>query len=273
MVILGGLPRSGSTLLSALLRQNPDIDVTPTGFLLGMLEGMRNQWTASDPRKAWRDQDEAQARLHAAMRGAVAGYLGAARIGIEKSRGAFALIELLQEVVGEPPKIIAPVRDLRGCLASMEKLWRANPEHSGFGAGTNIGDRVGGWMATDAPPLGTALSQMRDAFHRGAVGNVLFVRFEDLTANPARELRRVYDYIGEPYPEGIHDFEAVADINREHDAIHGPFGDHELHQGEVRPVPEDWEEYLGPVIAQQVPDNNRWFYEDFYPERLAASAA
>jgi sulfotransferase len=255
-------------LLSALLRQNPDLDVTPTGFLLGLLEGMQNQWTASPTRKAWLDQEAAKERLHRAITGAVNGYLSGAPVSVEKSRGAFAHIEALEAALGEPPKIIAPVRDLRGCLASMEKLWRKNPEYAGFGAGTNIGDRTQAWMAQDAPPLGTALSQIRDAFHRGVADKALFVRFEDLAADPEGILRQVYAYLGEPYPEGVHNFDNVQDVNREHDAIHGPFGDHEIFQGAIRQPPEDWEEYLGPEIPRQLVQNNLWFYNDFYPERL-----
>lgn len=274
VMILGGLPRSGSTVLSALLRQNPDIDVTSTGFLLGLIQGLQNQWTASETRKAWLDQEEAKARLHAAIRGAAESYLraGTRPVGIEKSRGAFAHIETLEAALGEPPRIIAPIRDLRGCLASMEKLWRRHPEYAGFGPGTHIGDRVGHWIAPGTPPLGTALAQIRDAFHRGVADRALFVRYENLAADPEGQLRRIYDYLGEPFPEGLHDFEHITDNNREHDAIHGPFGDHEIFRGALRAPPEDWVDYLGPAIHRQVPANNRWFYADFYPERLPGEA-
>lgn len=270
--ILGGLPRSGSTLLSALLRQNPEVDVTPTGFLLGLLEGMQNQWTASEPRKAWRDQQAAKARLHRAMGGAIRAYLDTGHgIAVEKSRGAFAHLEALELALTEPPKIIAPVRDLRGIVASMEKLWRANPEHAGFGAPT-VGDRLTRWMSPEQPPLGTILPQLRDAFHRSVADRALFVRYEDLVADPETELRRVYAYLGHDYPEGVHRFDHVTDETREHDAVHGPFGDHELTPGPVRPAPEDWTHYLGDQIPAELVQNNTWFYHDFYPERLGDAA-
>lgn len=271
-VILGGLPRSGSTLLSALLRQNPDFNVTPTGFLLGLLEGMQNQWTASEPRKAWKDQEGAKARLHRAMGGAIDGYLDDGHhVSVEKSRGAFAHLEALELALAEPPKIIAPVRDLRAVAASMEKLWRRSPEYQGFGAPT-VGDRVAKWMNPEQPPLGAILPQIKDAFHRGVADRALFVRFEDLTTDPEAELRRIYAYLDLPYPEGVHQFHAVGDTNREHDAIHGPFGDHELSPGPVQALPEDWAEYLGPHIPRELIANNRWFYQDFYPERLEDAA-
>ena len=248
------------------------MEVTPTGFLLGMLEGMQNQWTASEARKAWRDQQAAKARLHRAMGGAIRAYLDTGHgLSIEKARGAFAHIEALELALAEPPKIIAPVRDLRAVVASLEKRWRANPEHAGFGAPT-VGDRVARWMAPDHPPLGTVLPQLRDALHRGVAYRALFVRYEDLVADPEAELRRIYAYLECPFPEGVHDFEQVADVNREHDAVHGPFGDHEITPGPVRPAPEDWTSCLGEQIPAELVANNRWFYQDFYPERLDGSA-
>lgn len=267
LAFLGGLPRSGSTMLSALLRQNPNFDVTPTGWALPLVQGMQNQWTAAETRKAWLDQGNARERLHRAIRGALEGY-GMGKVSVEKTRGVWPYMELLSDVLGGPPKVVAPIRDLRGCLTSMERLWRRHPEYAGFGPGSTIGDRVTNWMDGNYPPLGSVLPQIQDAIHRGVADYALFVRMEDLAANPEAELRRIYQYLGEPWPSSVHRFDHVTDQNREHDAIHGPFGDHEIHDGPIHSPSEDWDDWLGPEIPAQVVANNRWFYERFYPERL-----
>mgnify|MGYP006282938029 CR=1 FL=1 len=266
-VILGGLPRSGSTLLSALLRQNPVVDVTPTGFLLGLVQGMVNQYTASDARKAWLDADEARDRLHSAIAGAVHGYLNRGAIAIDKERGALANFELLERALGEPPRVIVPVRDLRGCVASMEKLWRSNPEFAGHGA-NHIAQRLDRWLAQDSPPLGAMLAQLGDAWVRGVVGRCLVVRYEDLARQPMQELERVYQFLGYELPAGVHDPNEVADERREHDAIHGPFGDHEIRSAAVHAPPEDWNAVLGEPLARAIVQRNEWYYRAFYPERL-----
>lgn len=268
-IILGGLPRSGSTLLSALLRQNRFVDVTPTGFMLGLVQGIVNQYTASDPRKSWLDQDDAVARMHDAVAGAVSGYLNRGAIPIEKSRGALPLFTLLERAIGEPPRIIVPVRDLRGCVASMEKLHRANPELAGFGA-PHVGQRVDKWLANDAPPLGAMLQQLADAHHTGILDRCLVVRYEDLTAAPIAELERIYRFLGYELPD-CHDASNVEDVRREHDAVHGPFGDHAVHSGPVHPAPEDWDHYLGEPIARAIVERNAWFYRRLYPERISGS--
>lgn len=267
---LGGLPRSGSTLLSALLRQNPDIEVTPTGFLINLVMGCLNQWTHSATRQAWLDQDEAKQRLHNALRGACEGYLESGKmVTIEKTRGMFQYLELLQEVFGNDFRIIACVRDLRGILASMEKLYRSHPEYFGFGAGTSVGERVEKWLSPDQAPLGDQASLLRDAFQRGVVDpRVVPVRFEDLVTDPEQELRRIYkEALGQDYPQDIHRFDHVQDENREHDAVHGLFGDHEIQDGPVSYPRDDWEEVLGKTISDLVVQNNQWFYQTFYPEK------
>ena len=272
MIILGGLPRSGSTLLSAILRQNPEVDVTPTGFMLQFIDGLMNQWTSSPIRQAWLDQEMAKQRLHDGIRGAVEGYLKTeSGVRIEKSRGSFGYLDLLSKVFGEEVKIIAPIRDMRGCLSSMEKLWRNHPEYAGFGAQT-VDERVTKWLQPNNPPLGNILYQMHDALiHREAniPSGICFVRYEDLIANPEMELKGIYEYLGWTWEDGIHRFDHVEAVNREHDAIHGLFGDHEVHDGPILEDKTDWNKILGP-ISQEIVKNNQWFYQKFYPEALSS---
>lgn len=44
---LGGLPRSGSTVLASLLSQNPELYVSPTSPLLGLMYGAKHMWDAA----------------------------------------------------------------------------------------------------------------------------------------------------------------------------------------------------------------------------------
>ena len=43
---ISGLPRSGSTLLAALLRQNPDFHASMSGPIAALFEGIINQVSA-----------------------------------------------------------------------------------------------------------------------------------------------------------------------------------------------------------------------------------
>ncbi len=53
---LSGLPRSGSTVLAAILSQNPNIHATSTSNLLDTLVGTLKAWSDSLTTKAQPDQ-------------------------------------------------------------------------------------------------------------------------------------------------------------------------------------------------------------------------
>lgn len=272
--IIGCLPRSGSTLLSALLRQNPSIEVTPTGWMLGLVNGLSQAYTANPARIAWKDQGKAKRRFHTAIRGACSGYLDTpgAALTIEKGRGWLHWFETLEAAFGEPPKIILPVRDLRGCVSSMERAYRRNPESVGVGGGApTVQARAMQWMNPQSVPLGRAIAELRDGMHRGVVDRCLVVRYEDLAQQPLAVLSRVYNFLGYEMLPATHNIEHVEEPNREHDAVHGPIGDHVIPPGPVRHNEPDYVDVLGPEVADGIVRDNQWFYSAFYPERLRAS--
>ena len=89
---------------------------------------------------------------------------------------------------------------------------------------------------------------------------MLFIRFEDLTLYPQKELDRIYDYLNlERYK---HDFQNVEQLTQEDDKIHGIFGDHKIRKP-VKPVPEQYNEYLGQQLSQNISNTYPWFYEYF----------
>ena len=66
---VAGLPRSGSTLLTNLLAQNPRMHATPTSGIIAMLVAVRNGWDQNEAFRAMeRGQSEAtKARVLRAM--------------------------------------------------------------------------------------------------------------------------------------------------------------------------------------------------------------
>lgn len=261
-VFLGGLPRAGSTLLSGLLQQHPSIDVTPTGWALEALDGMRQGYSTSQQRAAWLDQEDAERRFLGAARGLLAGY-GAT---VEKTRGAIPQRQLLRRVLGNDFRVIAPVRDLCGILASMERRYRQQPErHPGPAQGTTDG-RVREWMGQGSAPLGQPAHALYEAVSQRDTAGILFIRYEDLLADPMGQLRAIYDWCGWTWRPEHHDPENVPTQTREHDAVHGLYGDHTLTSSAVRQRNDRPEDVLGEGLCQEVRQNNQWFYGTFYAD-------
>jgi sulfotransferase len=260
------MPRAGSTLLQNILAQNPSFYVTPTSGLLELIFGARLNYTNSAEFKA---QDEA------AMKKA---FLAFSRAGMEayfqaltdkpyvmdKSRGWGVHFDLLNMIFGEEPKIICLVRDLRQILSSMEKKFRQNPDkyrpienHSNL-TGTTTFKRA--MLALQNAPVGLAMDRLVEVHQRGWDKKILFLRFEDLTAQPAETLQKVYTYLG--VPEFKHNFDKVPQVTQEDDQVFGIPGLHEI-RPKVEPLPNDYLDVLGRDVVRFVQNQYAWYLQRF----------
>ena len=212
---IAGLPRSGSTLLAALLRQNPRVHAamtSPVGSLvLQLLRGM-----SQENESGVFINDDQRARI---LRAAVAAYYA----DIHPERTVFDTNRLwcskLPAIAALWPqsRIIACVRNPAWALDSVERLTRKNAlEPSGifkFEAGGTVYSRAEGMMSGTGM-IGYALNALREAVFDPNHGRLLLVRFETLIADPAKALAAIYDFVG--LPEFTHDF---ANIEPDYDAM------------------------------------------------------
>ena len=263
------LPRAGSTLLQNILAQNPAFYVTPTSGLLELIFGARLNYTNSPEFKA-QDPEAMKSAFLAYSRAGMEAYF-AALTGkpyvVDKSRGWGVHFDLLEMIFGEEPKIICMVRDLRQILASLEKKFRQNPDknrpvenHSNL-TGTTTFKRT--LLALQSAPVGLALDRLLEVHQRGWAKKILFVRFEDLASQPATVLPRIYQYLG--VPEFAHDFDKVAQVTKEDDAIFGIAGLHDI-RPKVEPLANDYLDVLGRDSVRHIQQNYAWYLQLFgYP--------
>jgi len=89
---------------------------------------------------------------------------------------------------------------------------------------------------------------------------MLFIKYEDLTKSPQKEMDRVYTYLGvDAYG---HDFNNVEQITKEDDEVYGVFGDHVI-RNKIEFRDPDYKEVLGSQASQWIRQNYGWFYEYF----------
>ena len=259
------LPRAGSTLLQNILGQNPEFYVTPTSGVLELLFSARQNYTNDPAFKAQDPQIMKKGWLNFCRSGVEGFFNGITdkKYIVDKSRGWGIHYNFLNSFYPNP-KIVCMVRDLRSIYSSMEKNFRKNQDkESGIVnwaemKGTTTPKRIDGWAKS--PPIGIAIERLQQMITEGIDKNILFIRFEDLTQNPQIELDKVYDFFGtERYK---HDFKNIEQLTQEDDTIHGIFGDHKIRK-EVKPVPETYNELLGPQLSQNIVNSYPWFYEYF----------
>lgn len=258
------LPRSGSTLLQNIIGQNTDFYVTPTSGVLELVFGARANYTNSPEFKA-QNSDDMRMAFRAFCRDGIEGYYSALtnkKYVIDKSRGWGYYREFL-DFFYPNPKIICMIRDPRSIFSSMEKNHRKNPDKSGMANDaemTNITteQRIDTWA--NSQPVGLAFQRLLQIIKEGKDKSMLFVKFEDLTRNPEKEMNNVYNYLEvEPFK---HDFSNVEQITKEDDEIYGVFGDHKIKK-EVGIVKTDYNEILGMNASKWIKQNYAWFYEYF----------
>ena len=262
-------PRAGSTLLQNILAQNPAFYVTPTSGLLELVFGARLNYTNSVEFKA-QDPVAMKKAFLAFSRAGMEAYFNALTdrpYAVDKSRGWGVHFDLLKMIFDEEPRIICLVRDLRQILASLEKKFRQNPDkyrpvenHVNL-SGTTTFKRA--LLALQSPPVGLALDRLLEVHQRGWAKKMLFIRFEDLTSEPAVAMPKVYQFLG--LPDFKHNFAEVTQVTQEDDAVFGIPGLHEI-RSKVEPLPNDFLDVLGPDAIRHVQQQYAWYLNLFgYP--------
>jgi sulfotransferase len=251
---IAGLPRSGSTLLCNVLAQNPRFGVTGSSGVLEVLFNVRNLWDTLGEFRAMEPAASEAAKLRV-LRAALDAFHAddPHPVVFDKSRSWLAHLELAEAVLGRPAKVLVPVRDLRDVLASFELLWRKTSatrqvpaESQHYLEFQTVEGRCAVWARGDQP-VGIAYNRVRDALARGYRDRMHFVRFEQLTRDPAGTLAGVYDFLGEP--PFAHDFDHVEQVTWEDDRVHGFVGLHDI-RPRVEPAPPRWPTVLGPAAEK-----------------------
>jgi len=259
------LPRAGSTLLQNVMGQNPDFYVTPTSGVLELVYAARANYSNSPEFKA-QDQSVMQDGFRAFCNGGVTSFFNAITdkpYVMDKSRGWGIHYQFLNFFYPDP-KIICMIRDPRSIFASMEKNFRKNQDkdagivdHSQM-KGTTTEKRIDIWVSS--PPVGLAMERLYQIIKEGIDKKILFVKFEDFTKNPGKEMERIYGYLGVPYFE--HDFDDVAQLTMEDDSVYGIYGDHTIRK-KIEPIQSDYNQILGVQASNWIKNNYQWFYEYF----------
>jgi sulfotransferase len=176
------LPRAGSTLLQNILMQNPDIYSTPTSGVIELLSTARTLYSNGDAFKAQNPETMKSGFKNFCNKGFFGFYDGVTNrpYVIEKSRGWLGYQDFVEFFMGEKPKIICMVRDLRSIFSSMEKNYRKNPDKDPNIVNTvelknmTTTSRIDHYSIS--PPIGPSLEWLSETFQRKQNTDILFIR-------------------------------------------------------------------------------------------------
>jgi sulfotransferase len=227
---ISGLPRSGTTLLAAILNQNPRFRAGMTSPLADIM-GVVMAEASSKNDFAFDVSDQQRVAL---LRGLVENFYSVqagAEVVFDTSRLWCSRMQLLNTLF-PGVKVIACVRQLAWVLDSMERLVQRQPVSVSkvfrFDTNTTVYSRVEA-LTDPRGMVGFAYQATKEAFYgQYAHKHLLMLTYESLVNDPPAAMRAVYQFLGEPRFE--HDFDHVDYQADEFDARVGMPG---LHQ--VRP--------------------------------------
>ena len=225
---ISGLPRSGSTLLSAILLQNPRFHAGMTSPVGALFSGVLEQCSAGSEFGAVIDTDMRR-RL---LRGLFDSYYADKAdkpVVFDTNRLWSSRLPAISDLFPQA-KVIACVRNVAWVMDSIERLYRANP----FENTKLFGDAVERntvysrceTLAQRNRLVGFAWAALKEAYYGEHADSLLIVDYDLLTQAPDRVMRLVYDFIGEPWFE--HDFDNLAYDAPEFDQALGVSGLHKV---------------------------------------------
>ena len=225
---ISGLPRAGTTLLAAILNQNPRFRAGMTSPLADIM-GVVMAEASSKNDFSFDVSDEQRVAL---LRGLVENFYSAqagADVMFDTSRLWCSRMQLLN-VLFPGVKVIACVRQLAWVLDSMERLVRRQPVSVSkvfrFDTNTTVYSRVEA-LTDPRGMVGFAYQATKEAFYGPhAQDHLLMLTYESLVRDPAAAVRAVYQFLGEPWFE--HDFDHIEYNADEFDARVGMPGLHSV---------------------------------------------
>jgi sulfotransferase len=246
-----GLPRSGSTLLSSILRQNPRFHASITDSLATMVKGVIE---TSQDGPGMKSEVPVERRKNTLI-----GLFDGFYKHIEKpvafnTNRAWTLLTPQVKELFPRSKMIVCVRDINWVLDSFETAHRNNPFTTNTvtgGLGETVYSRMDNLM-DEKGIVGFPYTGIKQAITSNEKNMLMLIEYNDLCKNPEQTMRAVYGFIGEDYYQ--HDYDNVESSWDEYDSEIGI----KLHtvRKKVQFVPRNF--ILPPDILQKYTDMEVW---------------
>jgi sulfotransferase len=202
---ISGLPRSGSTLFSAILRQNPRFHAMMTSPVGAIYQAVLGAVSRKNEAAVFIEPDQKRELLAGVFRNYYHA-IGREKLVFDTNRIWCSKMPALTQLF-PGAKVICCVRHIPWIMDSIERLERRNAFDLsgmfGYDPGTTVYNRIGRLAGSDGM-VGYALDALREAFYGGYADRMIVVTYEALARDPATTMGIVYDFLGEPRFE--HDF-------------------------------------------------------------------
>lgn len=223
---LAGLPRSGNTLLSAILNQNPKVYSTPLSPLPTYMWDMAN--AAHSIENATRNVENkinTDRFLSSFMDNFYKEVKKPVVIEREKAVGTPANLAIIKQYITPTPKIIFTVRNVLEILASLIRIDARYIKDDAANAQLYINnyrsqkDFLCEYLMALNGDIDRGLLSLASAFYPENKGMFHIVEYNDLVFNPNDTMAKIYDFLEMPHYE--HNFNKIEKIEKDNDEAIG----------------------------------------------------
>jgi sulfotransferase len=209
LYFLGGLPRSGSTLLGSILSQHPEIQTTPTSPLSDLLCWIDEGFSKIDLQYTY-DKKNITYNTYNSILENFYNHIEKPII-IDKHRAWCKNVSSIEKFLKQKPKIIATNRRVSEVLSSYIILIQRNNEADNF---------VDAHLRREGKPITTDnrieclwKNYVSDPYESLVYGlmhnreNIHLVDYNNLIQNPEKELKEIYEFL--EIENHIHNFSNI----------------------------------------------------------------
>lgn len=264
---ISGLPRAGSTLLSAILKQNPRFTAGISDPLQGYIHSIIRDTNSSVGMSALVKPDKMRDLIYDLFESF---YKDGNDVCFNTNRGWAADTALLADLFPDF-KMIVCVRDINWILNSFEHLNSKNPyttkplyNHQELATVYDRTNMLLGNIPNFVGYVGSPLTNVKQAVFCKEVNNICFVEYEALVMDPKEVMKLVYHFLEEEWFE--HDFNNVEDSYEEYDEPTKFIGLHDVRK-EVKNIPK--QQLLPNDLWAQTEQLSFWKYNfEYAKEKL-----
>lgn len=219
---LAGLPRSGNTLLSAILNQNPNIYTSPLSPLPDLMWHYSKSLDLLDSVKRNKDnRDRGEEVLSSFFNNFYKDVEKPVIIDRQKDWGMPENLDLIKKHITNDPKIIITVRDILCILASFiglnSDLLKSDVIYNNSFSNMyrSNEDSICEYLMQSGSVIDRALVSVASAVDPNNKGNFHIVEYNNLALNPKETMSGIYKFLD--LPDYEHDFNNIKKLEVDND--------------------------------------------------------
>ena len=220
---MAGLPRAGSTMLSAILNQNPKIYSGPSSPVLNTMTVLEQSLANDEFFNAFPKPEQAGKIIANVIQHFYSDI--EKPVIIDKNRSWTDRLHYIKGYFGIDPKVLIPVRNMDEILASFIAMHHRNEIQTN--GKLNFIDEM---LVKNNMPLtdenrcailanqgivGNSYQSLRQALMQGHQKSLHLIEYDDLISNPDQTMKLVYEFLEMDYYQ--HDFDDLKNVNQEKD--------------------------------------------------------